>query len=272
MQPLAALTRHGDVAIGYRIAARCAALAMLALVNGYGLAAGGYLDRPGSPLRGIGDKLAGYVGLTAEKVRISGLKAHTGEAVLKAIGVEPGGSLIGFDARRARSLLENLDWVRSARVRVIQPGRLEIDIVEREPFIVWQRGGEYYVVDRDGSAISSLDPAAQHDLLLVSGEGARQAAEELINHLEGRVWLKSRIKAAARVGRRRWTLYLVGGLKVALPQTGVGAALERLERLHQRVAILDKAVAEIDLRLAGRVVVRPKPRDTNEEGRKLSMR
>ena len=34
--------------------------------------------------------------------------------MLSAIGVTPGGSLIGFDAARARSMLENLDWVASA--------------------------------------------------------------------------------------------------------------------------------------------------------------
>jgi cell division septal protein FtsQ len=57
---------------------------------------------------------------------------------------------------RAGCLL-NLDWVRQAAVRVMPPNRLEVDVVEREPFAVWQRDGLYFVIDREGAAMASFD-------------------------------------------------------------------------------------------------------------------
>jgi cell division protein FtsQ len=62
---------------------------------------------------------------------------------------------------------------------------------------------------------------------------------------------------AARVGERRWTLFLDNGIKVALPEYGVPAALSMLSRLEREQALLEKGIVAIDLRLAGRVVIEP---------------
>jgi cell division protein FtsQ len=100
--------------------------------------------------------VAGYFGYAAHDIRISGLKWHSPPAVLDAIGVTPGGPLVGFEPARARRLLENLDWVKSARVHRLFPNQLEIHIVERQPFAIWQRDGRFHVIDDAGVALSSI--------------------------------------------------------------------------------------------------------------------
>ncbi len=236
---------------------RSSAVGMLGLVTGYGLLAGDHLTDPSSGARGLPAQVSSYFGYAAEQIRISGLKRMGGASVLKAIGIKPGGSLVGFDANNARSILLNLDWVREASVRVLPPNRLEIDISEREPFAVWQRDGNYYVIDREGAAIASFEASRFPHLMLVSGEGAQETVSQLVNQLEAWPGLQSKIKAAARVGKRRWTLYFAGGRQALLPEQEVEQALANLTDLEERFGVLTSGIEQVDLRLAGSVVMVP---------------
>ena len=243
--------------LSVRIAARSLAVAFLGTTIGYGLVIGNHLGDNGAVPRHLMARLAGEFGYAAQTVRISGLSHHTREAVLQAIDVEPGGSLIGFDPLNARRLLENLDWVKSATVQLIYPNQLQVNLTERVPFAIWQRDGLYYVIDATGSAISSLNPLNFSKLLLVTGEGAQMSAKDLVNHLEARPQLLSRVKAAARVGNRRWNLYLANGTKVLLPEENTDRALARLVDAERRYGLDAKDVGRIDLRIDGQITLAP---------------
>ena len=240
-----------------RMLVRSSAVCMLMLATGYGLLTGNHLAGSSTGSRGLAGEVSSYFGYAAEQIRVSGLDRMDAAAVLKAVGVEPGGSLIGFDPNQARSILLNLDWVQEATVRVVPPNRLEIDIAERKPFAVWQRDGNYYVIDREGSAIASFDARKFPQLMLVTGEGAQDSVSQLVNQLEAWPGLHSKIRAAARVGKRRWSLYFAGGRQVLLPEKQVQEALAVLADLDVRFDILAVGVEQIDLRLAGSVVMVP---------------
>jgi cell division protein FtsQ len=238
-----------------RFAARAGAVLFLGMTIVHSILLGGYLDYPNSPWPKIPGKLSSLVGMAADDIRIKGLVNQDPEMVLAALGIKPGGSLVGFDAANARQFLENLDWVSSAKVQRLFPNQLEISVVERVPFAVWQRSGSYYVIDRTGSAMSNLAPGAMPSLPLVTGEGAQFEVQELVNQLEATPDLSSHMKAAARVGQRRWNLYLDNGITVLLPEKDVEAALAQLQALEQRQHLLSKGVKNVDLRFAGRVIV-----------------
>ncbi len=236
---------------------RGGALAVLALTVVHGLELGDHVKDPTSPFYNLEGRMAGLVGMQAEKVVISGLKYHRPESVLTAIGVRTGGSLLAFEPDRARRLLENLDWVKKAQVEMVYPNGLRIRIEEREPIALWQTDGNFYPVDAEGVAIVSLHPGRFSHLLLVTGEGANEKAAELVNRLEALPALRSRVRAAARVGKRRWNLYMAGGLKVLLPERGEKEALVRLSRLVDQGKLEEKAVAVLDMRLDDRLFVAP---------------
>ena len=236
---------------------RGGALLFLGLTIVHGLELGDHVKDPTSPLYNLEGRMAGLVGMQAERVAISGLKYHRPEAVLTAIGVRTGGSLLAFEPDQARRLLENLDWVKKAQVEMVYPNGLRIRIEEREPIALWQTDGNFYPVDAEGVAIVSLHPGRFSHLLLVTGEGANEKAAELVNRLEALPALRSRVRAAARVGNRRWNLYLASGLKVLLPERDEQAALARLARLIEDGRLEEKAVAVLDMRLDDRLYLAP---------------
>jgi cell division protein FtsQ len=257
-------------ALGVRITSRAGALLFICGALLLGLADGGHLEFDGSPYGKIAGKLAGLVGYAANDIRISGLVHQDAESVLTTIGVQPGGSLIGFDAAQARSLLENVDWVSSAKVMRRFPNQLEITVVEREPFAVWQRDGRYYVIDRSGAAISTLPPSAFTDLLLVTGEGAQTEVAALVRELDAHPQLKARIKAAARAGQRRWNAVLDNGVTLELPEHDMGTALNEAVRLDREHGLLSKGITQVDLRIPGKTAITIAEVQGSENGLKAS--
>ncbi len=231
-------------------AVRTGAVALLGAAIMGGLVDGRHVLQSG---RTPGDRFAALVGLAAQDITIAGLTNHDAEQLLKVIGVRPGSSLIGFDAGTAKRLLEGIDWVEEAAVQRTFPNQLDITLTERKPFAVWQRGMSHYVIDRNGVAMSGIDATRAGQLPLVSGEGANEAAAGLMDDLAVVPEIMLRVGAAARIGQRRWTLYLDNGIKVLLPATHVQVALQRLAQQDQNGQLLSKDIAEVDLRLAGQI-------------------
>jgi cell division protein FtsQ len=97
---------------------------------------------------------------------------------------------------------------------------------------------------------------AYADLPLVVGEGAGKNAANLFETLEPFDSVRRQLAAAVRVGDRRWTLKLVSGVDIMLPDDGVTDALKTLVRLDRARGLLGRDVAAVDLRLADRVSVR----------------
>jgi cell division protein FtsQ len=226
----------------------------------YGAVLGGHVDLDaGNRLEALTGDLAGYFGYAAQEIRISGLEWQSPPAVLAAVGVTPGGTLVGFQPTAARRALEGLDWVESARVQRLFPNQLEISVVERQPFAIWQRGGLVHVIDEAGVMLTGIDPGAVPGLPVVTGAGAATAAAQLVNHMEAHPGLRSKLKAAGRVGARRWNLYFDGPVKALLPEHGLEKALAVLSALDEFHGVLDKRVDAIDLRVAGSVVFSPPP-------------
>lgn len=238
-----------------RFLARVGAVMFLGLTIVHGLVQGGHLNYEGSMWMKLPGKLSGLVGLAADDIQIAGLVHQEPDVVLAAIGVRPGASLIGFDANTARNTLAKLDWVAEAKVQRLFPNQLQISLAERVPFAVWQRSGLYYVIDKSGANIGGMNPGLLSSLPLITGEGADVAAAELVNHLEAYPELVLKLKAAARVGKRRWTLYLDNGVKIALPETNFGEAIERVVALDKQQQILSKGVEMLDMRQAGQMTV-----------------
>ena len=242
----------------FRIAARSFAVVFLAATIVRGVVMGGHLEYAGSPWQKLPGELAGMFGLAAIDIELAGLAHHNPQEVLAHIGVKPGAPLIGFDANKARTRLQELDWVESATVVRSFPNKLQITITEREPFVVWQHDAELYVVDQSGKPMSGIPVASGNLLLHVVGLGANTQAANLVNQMEATPALFLKLKAAVRVGDRRWDLYMNNGLIISLPENHADVALKLAEAAYLSGALNALPLARVDYRVSGEVAFQAK--------------
>ncbi len=222
---------------------------------------------PDSSVVSIRERLGGFTGFTGLRVTdvvVEG-RANTPEPLLRAaIGVNRGEPILGFSVEQARKRIESLTWVEQATVERRLPGTVVVFLQERRPFAIWQNHGKYMLNDRAGLTVDNQDGAQCKHLPWVVGPGAPAAAAEMLDAIAERPALSGRIVALVRVGERRWNLHMKNGTDVMLPEGHEPAALDRLVRLQQDQAILDRPLAVIDLRLPDRLVVRPRSETKGE--------
>ena len=121
----------------------------------------------------------------------------------------------------AQKRLVRLPWMERASVRKFYPGTLAIEIAERKPFALWQRGGEVFVIDRTGTEIMPLDKSRFAKLPLMVGGGANQTAQSFLADLLSEPNVAAQMRAAVLVAGRRWDLHLDNGVTVKLPEKNV---------------------------------------------------
>lgn len=198
------------------------------------------------------------MGMKLDAMTVEGRSMTAPEDLLGAIDAERGAPILSIDVTETRAHIEALPWVKSAKVERRLPGSVHIVLNERTPYALWQRAGRYTLVDRDGKAIVDV-PAADPALPLIVGPDAPANAGALFEALSGEPELAARVRAAVRVGERRWNIYLdafEGGIAVRLPEGDIAPAWARLATLERDHKILERDLDFIDLRLADRLVVR----------------
>lgn len=208
-------------------------------------------------------QIGAALGLRIGHVVIEGDKTTPRPLLDAAIGVFPGDPILGFSVAAARARILTLASVRRVVVERALPATVIVRLTERRPFAIWQHDGKFSVIDRHGRVLAHHDVAAtlrQTGMLpLVVGTGAPDHVARLFADLAQYPEIAARVAAAVRVGQRRWNLLLKSKTTVELPARSLDSALAHLRRFQTRIALLDRLVAVIDLRLADRIVVRPFP-------------
>lgn len=196
-------------------------------------------------------------GFGISEIAITGLIQLREREILDAAGIDPRVALPFLNVAQARETLESLPLVHSATVRKLYPDGVVINIVEREPYALWQVDGDVYVIAEDGEVIDYFRPDPRYlPLPQVVGEGAQLRLAEYFQLIDSAGALSQRIRAGTLVSERRWTLKLDNGMDVRLPENQPEEALQRLARLDAEHDLLEKDVIAIDLRMPDRVVVR----------------
>ncbi len=255
-----------------RFAASIGTAAFLSITCVYGAWVGGHV-----PV--VAQAVTSRLGFAVEHVEMKGNIETSEIDVLGAIGLDGWTSLIGFDAEDARREVAALPWIRSASVRKIYPDTIEVELVEKKPFALWQHGNEISVIERSGEVIAPFTSGRHAALPLVIGTGARERANDFIGRVALYPELAARVKAYIRVGERRWNLRLENGITVRLPEDAPDAAIRDLAELDKSGGILSRDVVAIDMRIADRLTlqlsaqaIEQREIDLKEQARSVSAR
>lgn len=178
-------------------------------------------------------------------------------AILAALNVKQGDSLLGVDLQASRQRLEAIDWVAGATVERRLPDTLYVTLRERRAVALWQNGAEYTLIDRNGRTVrASRMPPGAESLLLLGGPGAPEHVGELLLLLAYEPGLTSQLRAAVWVGQRRWNLVLNNGAEIWLPEEDAVAALQKIAKLEAQHKLLSREYGVVDIRLPDKLYLR----------------
>ncbi|CAA7622564.1 Cell division protein FtsQ [Candidatus Terasakiella magnetica] len=197
-------------------------------------------------------------GFRISDITVAGRRRTPSDQLVMALGARYGDPTLGLDITAARARIEALPSVRAAAIERRLPGAIHLSIVERQPVALWQSEGQFVLVDRDGHQIPGAIEGFE-DLPLVVGEGAPARADSLFSMLAVEPKLAGRVKAAIRVGNRRWNIKLDDvekGLEVRLPELDSEAAWHRLAELEQNRGLSEKQITMVDMRIPDRLVLK----------------
>jgi cell division protein FtsQ len=193
------------------------------------------------------------VGLMA----IDGAGRNLSEDIREAVALDFPVSSFDLDLERIRGRIIGLDPVKTASVRIRPGGILQVDVVERQPAVIWRSRGGLSMLDETGAHVDQLAArTARPGLPLIAGEGADRAVGEALALIAAARPLAERLRGLVRVGERRWDVVLDRGQRVLLPPEKPVRALERVLALNEVRDLLERDVTVVDMRLRARPTVR----------------
>lgn len=232
-----------------RFAATIMSVALLGSVAVYGGLLGGHMPS-------FVQAVTAHTGFAIEEIKISGHRETSEIDILGELELDGWTSLIGFSAETARQKIAGLPWVEAVSIRKSYPSTLEIRVVERTPFAIWQNGSKLSLVEKNGNVITGYPGRQFAALPLIVGFGAPEKAPDIIFKTASEPELAARVKAYIRVSDRRWDLRLENGITIRLPARGEDQAIADLVALDRTEALLSRDIESVDMRLADRLMVR----------------
>jgi cell division protein FtsQ len=226
----------------------------------------GWPQRQAGNLASAGLYVTQKAHFAVKDIVVEGRKETGKEMLAGAIGVSLGSPIFGFDVTAAQARIAKLPWVETAVVERRLPDVVYVRLIERVPLARWQHENHVTLIDTEGMELPDANPSAFPQLPLVVGSDAAGYASDLLAELKDYPAVAEKMTAAARVGERRWDIYLQPKVVAKLPQDHTDNALRRLSDLITDQQILARDVSSIDLRIPDRLVIEPADAATGHKG------
>lgn len=188
---------------------------------------------------------------------IDGAGANLAEDIRAIIPLNFPVSSWDLDVEQIRDTIAALDPVKTVGVRIRPGGVLQVDVVERQPAVVWRTRRGIDLLDETGAHVARIAARTERpDLPLIAGKGANLHVAEAQQILATARSLGDRVRGLVRIGERRWDLVLDRGQRIMLPTERPVRALERVLAVNEVQDLLERDVAIVDMRIGARPTIR----------------
>lgn len=208
-------------------------------------------------------------GFSVREIFVEGRVETNKDKLLHALRMKRGAPILTFDPQAARARVEALPWISSAVIERQLPDVIHMRLVERRPLAIWQNKSRFTLIDTGGQPIPIGNMGRFSNLVIVVGKDAPRHAAQLLDVLATEPKLAKRVKAAVRVGGRRWNLHLDNSVSIKLPEKNAIEAWVQLAELQRNDKLLEKDISIVDLRLPDRVIVRQIPGSEKDAAKKF---
>jgi len=230
---------------------------------------GGSLSKAGQRWSNVMDGASRVTGLSVKSVEIVGLEhvPPVARQVRDAAMIAEGENMFRADPYKIRDRVEATQLVTNVRVYRLWPDTVMIRADATQPTALWYNGSDWAVIDSLGRPMRSGVKAEHADLIRSTGGGAAEALPALSGALAHMPQIKSQLSLARRISERRWDLELSSGLVIRLPaDEALSEGLASLATLEAQTSISRRPLTQIDLRLPGRVFLKPMAPPAANEG------
>ena len=202
--------------------------------------------------------IASDAGFKVSHLEVRGVNRMNEQRIYERILGQSDRAMTSLDLASLRDELNQLPWVKDARVSRKLPDTLVIDIVERNPHAVLRKPDRLILVDDTGVELETVSASKAKGMLVISGLGVGQRVQDLTRLLDAAPALKPQVSEAQWVGNRRWNLTFKTGQVLALPEgdeKSAGALLS-FARMDGVNRLLGGKVAAFDMRAPDRIYMR----------------
>ncbi len=219
---------------------------------------------PGMTIAGLSLQIADIASRTAvaagfgiDQVSLTGQRYTLDADVFDALDLRNVKTFAALDTQAALKRIERISWVETAQLTRTFPGQLQVEIKERLPAAIWQRGDKNYLIDATGRTLGVVPSNGNWVLPVVSGEGANTDAALLLTAMSRHQTLNDHFAFAERIAERRWRVVLHSGSRIEL---GSEREVEGLDTIAANPELANAAMTRaviVDVRTPGRPTVRP---------------
>ncbi|QOV93168.1 cell division protein FtsQ/DivIB [Novosphingobium sp. ES2-1] len=202
--------------------------------------------------------IASDAGFKVSHLEVRGVNRMNEQRIYERVLGQNDRAMTTLDLAALRDELNQLPWVKDARVSRKLPDTLVIDIVERNPHAVLRKPDRMVLIDDSGVELETVKFDKAKGMLVLSGLGVGQRVQDLTRLLDAAPALKPQVSEAEWVGNRRWNLTFKTGQVLALPEgdeKSAGALLS-FARMDGVNRLLGGKVAAFDMRAPDRIYMR----------------
>jgi cell division protein FtsQ len=217
----------------------------------------GWPQKQGEHVEQLALRMTQKMGFTLRNVIVEGRNQTSRDDLSKAVELKQGSPLFALNLNDAHEQIGKLPWIDHVVIERRLPDTIHIHLEERQPLARWQIQGKVLLIDKKGVPLPDTDLSQFENLPLVVGKGAPSKVSGFLKQIQKFPNIPPHTKAMARIGERRWDLYLQPNVIAKLPEGDVTEALKQLSDLIEQKKILEREAAVIDLRLPDRLVIEP---------------
>jgi cell division protein FtsQ len=194
------------------------------------------------------------LGFSISKINVISEGRISEDDIRKTLDFKNGDYLFNVEINETQKKIEALPWVKRVLVRRLWPDQVVIQIVERQPFALWQYEGRVKVIDVLGEVIEGASVNENSNLNLFVGKDAAINAASINKIILDFPSIADRVDSFVYVSEKRWDIVMNGGnTRVLLSHHDLKDSLSMLEELHSERNILNLKIGIIDLRLKDRL-------------------
>ena len=197
-----------------------------------------------------------FVNFKLDKINLNNLKYIKKNEIYEKLNSYYNTTIFSIELNSLREKIKTIKLVEDVHIERILPNTLNINITEKTPIGIIQKGNLYKLITNDGSILFNERIHEFYYLPIFTGNNAEKNAQKILDILNLSNF-KEEIWSISLINERRWNLNLKKGVTILLPEKNIVKALNLINDIEESYKILDGNFLEIDLRNDKQIIFKP---------------